>query len=154
MKKRFLERGGIWVVGQGLLMLGVAGLGLIHHTDRRHLALFVLGIAFLVFGAFFGITGALALRHNLTPYPKPLPHAQLVRHGIYARIRHPLYTSVLFATIGWALLWQSWTSLLVAFVLIPFFTAKARREERWLQDRFPDYTHYAKGTWRFFPWIY
>jgi protein-S-isoprenylcysteine O-methyltransferase Ste14 len=113
-----------------------------------------LGIGCLVVGAGVGIAGALALGRSLTPFPQPLPQARLVRHGIYARLRHPLYTSVVFAAIGWALTWHSWPALLVACSLIPFFAAKARREEHWLQDRFPDYASYAKATWRFFPWIY
>jgi protein-S-isoprenylcysteine O-methyltransferase Ste14 len=154
MKRRFLERGGMWVGGQAVLMIGVIGLSLIHHADRRNLMVFVLGMVCLVVGAVFGIAGALALGRNLTPFPKPLPQTQLVRHGIYARIRHPLYTSVVLASIGWALLWQSGPALLIAFVLVPFFDAKARQEERWLREQFADYASYAKNTRRFIPWLY
>ena len=50
---------------------------------------------------------------------------------------HPLYTSVIAVALGWALVWQSWPALLVAATLIPFFAAKARREERWLREKFP-----------------
>jgi protein-S-isoprenylcysteine O-methyltransferase Ste14 len=154
MGSTFLERGGAWVIGQAGLLLGVVGLGLFFHSGSRSFVAFVLGAGCIVVGAVFGIAGALALGHNLTPFPKPAPHAQLVRHGIYARIRHPLYTSVVFISIGWALVWHSWPALLAALALAPFFGAKARREERWLGERFPEYVGYLRDTRRFIPWVY
>jgi protein-S-isoprenylcysteine O-methyltransferase Ste14 len=150
----FWERGGIWVVCQTVLLSGMVVLSLAYRAESRHLGLFLLGIAFLVFGAGFCLAGALAMRKNLTPFPKPLPQAQLVRHGIYAHVRHPIYTSVLFGAIGWSLLWQSRLAFIIALSLIPFFTAKARREEHWLRNRFPEYAVYAEDTWRFLPWIF
>jgi protein-S-isoprenylcysteine O-methyltransferase Ste14 len=57
-------------------------------------------------------------------------------------------------SIGWAIAWQSWPAVLVASGLIPFFMAKARHEERFLFDQFPDYADYAKSTKRFLPWVY
>ena len=56
--------------------------------------------------------------------------------------------------IGWALVWQSWPALLVAAALIPFFAAKARREERWLREKFPEYAAYEQRVRRFIPGIY
>ena len=77
-----------------------------------------------------------------------------MRHGIYSVMRHPLYTSVMLASLGWALLWQSGPALVAALLLAPFFDAKARREERWLAERFPDYGDYQRRVARFLPWIY
>ena len=154
MKSMFLERGGAWVAGQAGLMLGVVGLSLFFHAGFRSLLVFALGAGCMVAGAAFGIAGALALGRNLTPFPKPLPQARLVRQGIFARIRHPLYTSVVFASIGWALVWHSWPALLAALVLVPFFGAKARHEERRLGERFPEYADYIRDTRRFIPWVY
>jgi protein-S-isoprenylcysteine O-methyltransferase Ste14 len=94
------------------------------------------------------------LGENLTPFPKPRSEGRLVRSGIYSRVRHPLYTSVFLAALGWALLWQSWPALLVALSLAPFFEAKARREETWLREQFAEYDDYTRHTHRFLPWIY
>ncbi|HOW65823.1 MAG TPA: isoprenylcysteine carboxylmethyltransferase family protein [Candidatus Paceibacterota bacterium] len=154
MITRFIERGGLWVAVQSVLMLGVFGLSLIYPADTGDARIVALGIVFLASGACFGLAGALALKKNLTPYPAPLPHVKLVRQGIYARVRHPLYTSVILASLGWALVCQSWPGLIAACVLIPFFMAKADREEHWLMNRFPEYADYAKTTRRFIPWLY
>ena len=84
----------------------------------------------------------------------PRHDSQLVQSGIYSRVRHPLYTSVILCSLGWALIWQSWPALVAAVALIPFFAAKTRREEHWLREKFPGYADYEKQVKRFVPWIY
>jgi protein-S-isoprenylcysteine O-methyltransferase Ste14 len=69
------------------------------------------------------------------------------------RIRHPLYASVIAGSMGWALVWRSWPALLVSTCLIPFFHAKARREERRLREKFPEYADYERQVHRFVPWL-
>ena len=141
----FLERGGLWVLGQSVLMLTVIGLAVRFPGGWTQLALMIPGLILLT------IAGVLVLKTNRTPFPKPCDNSQLVQCGIYARMRHPLYSSVILASFGWAMLWQSWPSGLGALVLIPFFMAKARREERWLREKFPDYVDYERRVPRFFP---
>lgn len=109
------------------------------------------GSALLAAGGGIGWAGAAALGRGTTPLPKPPEQARLVRTGIYARVRHPLYTSVMLLALGWALSWQSWPSGLAALALIPFFHAKARREERWLRAQFSDYADYEQRVPRFVP---
>jgi protein-S-isoprenylcysteine O-methyltransferase Ste14 len=72
---------------------------------------------------------------------------------IFSLIRHPIYTGVMFASLGWAPVWQSWPALLMALGLIPFFDAKSRREEKWLREKFCDYGQYEKCVKRFIPRI-
>jgi protein-S-isoprenylcysteine O-methyltransferase Ste14 len=147
----FIARGGLWAVVQFLLSGAVMGLGLWFRGDWARLPAQVGGVVLLVSGAIFFTAGLLALGRNLTPLPQPRPGAGLVRHGIYARVRHPLYSSVILLSLGCALCCRSWPSLLAALALIPFFHAKTRREERWLNEKFPDYADYARRVPRFFP---
>ncbi|MEI7908689.1 MAG: isoprenylcysteine carboxylmethyltransferase family protein [Verrucomicrobiota bacterium] len=151
--KRFFQRGGAWVAVQGVLLTAVALLAVCFRSGGFPI-LVMAGVALMLVGASVALAGAMALGRNLTPFPKPSDSAQLVRHGIYAGVRHPLYTSVIAVSIGWALVWQSWPALLVAVMLIPFFHAKARHEERWLREKFPEYAEYEKRVSRFIPWIY
>jgi len=150
----FLRRGGLWVLGQAGLMLAVFALAFVFPGDRRRPAVMVCAVIFLVAGGLGGIAGAVVLGGGLTPLPKPSGKAKLVRHGIYGLMRHPLYTSVFLASVGWALIWQSGPALLSALILGPFFDAKARREERWLREKFPEYADYARRVRRFIPWVY
>ena len=109
------------------------------------------GAGLLVAGAVFGLAGLAALGRGTTPLPKPADGARLVQSGIYAWVRHPLYTSVMLASLGWALVWQSGPAFTAALMQIPFFHAKARREERWLRERFPDFAGYERRVPRFLP---
>lgn len=150
---RFSQRGGIWVLGQSLLLAAVGLLALFSHGGGFLPEFMIAGMILMIGGAGIAFAGALALGGNLSVFPKPVERAQLVTHGIYALIRHPLYTSVIFMSIGWAMVWGSRPALLVSVLLVPFFHAKACREERWLRDRFPGYADYQRRVRRFIPCI-
>lgn len=154
MSNSFARRGGWWVVGQLLLLLAIAGMGIsCHATMNLHPGVHF-GVVFFAAAAICGIPGALTLGRNLTPFPKPSTNAQFVQHGIYALIRHPLYTAVFCAALGWSLVWQSWPALVASLALGVFFDAKARHEEYWLRQQFPEYAGYERRVRRFIPWIY
>lgn len=147
----FLARGGAWVIVQFALMIAVIVLGLVLPGDCTRWPVIVAGLVLLVAGGGFGIAGVAALGRNRTPYPQPRAGSELVQRGIYARVRHPLYTSVMLVSLGWALIWQSGPAFHPALALIPFCHAKARREERWLREQFPGYAEYEKCVPRFLP---
>ena len=46
---------------------------------------------------------------------------------------------------GYTLAWSNWTlAIIVGVVALQYFEAKARREERWMLERFPDYKAYMR----------
>jgi protein-S-isoprenylcysteine O-methyltransferase Ste14 len=147
----FATRGGAWVVAQSVLMLAVILLGVLFPGDWTRIPVIAIGGLLFIIGGYFGIAGVRVLGKNRTPFPQPREHSELIAHGIYSRVRHPLYTSVILASLGWALIWQSAASLAAALVMIPFFHAKARREERWLSEKFAGYADYARRVPRFVP---
>jgi protein-S-isoprenylcysteine O-methyltransferase Ste14 len=147
----FVARGGAWVIVQFVLMTSVIALGVAFHGDWTRVPVIATGALLFVLGGVFGIAGVAVLGRNRTPYPQPRAGSELVQHGIYARVRHPLYTSVMLASLGWALIWQSAPAFVAALALLPFFQAKARREEQWLSGQFPGYPDYARRVPRFLP---
>jgi protein-S-isoprenylcysteine O-methyltransferase Ste14 len=154
MSDRFVQRGGLWVLGQGALLGVVVAGGIQYCRQWQSLAFTLSGVLLLLVAAGLGLAGAVSLGRNLTPFPKPSESTQLVQSGIYRLMRHPLYTAVFSGSVGWALVWRSWPALLAALALAPLFDAKARREERWLRQRFPEYAGYEQRVRRFVPWIY
>jgi protein-S-isoprenylcysteine O-methyltransferase Ste14 len=147
----FAGRGGWWVAAQSILMLAAIGLAVLFPGDWARTPVIAIGGVLFVIGGYFGIAGVIVLGRNRTPFPQPRAGSQLIQHGIYSRVRHPLYTSVMLASLGWALLWQSMASFIAALTLIPFFHAKAGREERWLNQTFSGYADYARRVPRFLP---
>ena len=154
MGSNFLQRGGLWVLGQGVLLCAVIAGGILSRGQWHNFPLTLCGVGLLLIASGCGIAGTISLGRNLTPFPKPAADARLVQTGIYGLIRHPLYTAVFCGSVGWALVWQSWPALLAALALAPLFDAKARREECWLRHQFPEYAGYEQRVRRFVPWVY
>ena len=154
MSDGFLQRGGHWVLGQSVLLCAIIAGGILGRNQWHSLALTLCGACLLLIAAACGLAGAVSLGRNLTPFPKPSARTQLVQTGIYALIRHPLYTAVFCGSVGWALVWRSWPALLAALALAPLFDAKARGEERRLRQQFPEYCSYEHRVRRFIPWVY
>jgi protein-S-isoprenylcysteine O-methyltransferase Ste14 len=81
--------------------------------------------------------------------------AHLVRDGIFARIRHPMYTSLLLLAWGLALKRITWTSLAVAAAATLCILAAARMEERENLAYFGHrYRTYMRQSHRFIPYLY
>jgi protein-S-isoprenylcysteine O-methyltransferase Ste14 len=154
MAADFIERGGLWVLSQGVLLCAVLAGGPAWRGQWHSLASTVGGVLLLLISAICGVAGTIRLGRNLTPFPKPAAGVELVRTGIYRLMRHPLYTAVFCGSLGWALVWRSWPALGAALLLAPLFHAKARREERWLRQAFGEYAQYERQVRRFIPWVY
>lgn len=104
-----------------------------------------LGAPLVAAGVLITGWGMRSLGRNLTPGTEPLPGGSLVTSGPYAHVRHPIYTGVVLLLAGYTLAWSNWTlALIVAVVALQYFEAKARREERWMSERFPAYEAYMR----------
>lgn len=114
----------------------------------------VLGLAGAGVALLLGGFGVLNIRDYLTPLPYPVDHSRLVRHGAYRIVRHPLYSSQLFAALGWVAFSLSLSHLALLAIGFVFFDFKASKEEAWLTERHPDYVAYARGVRKLIPWIY
>ncbi|MBN1929913.1 MAG: isoprenylcysteine carboxylmethyltransferase family protein [Chlorobiaceae bacterium] len=110
-------------------------------------------VAGMIIAAILGIGGSLTIRRYLTPLPYPVDHSKLVDTGVYAYVRHPLYSSQLFAAAGWAVFSLSLSHLLVTIVAALFFNYKASKEEAWLTERHPEYRDYAARVGKFVPGV-
>ena len=101
-----------------------------------------------------GLLGLFKLGRNLTPLPYPLDHNQLVTQGVYGWVRHPLYSSQLFAACGWVCYTLSLSHLILLVIGFLFFDYKARKEEGWLNQRPPESADYARRVSKLVPWVY
>lgn len=96
----------------------------------------------------FVLWGVLTLRRNLSIFPEA---RQLVRHGPYALVRHPLYLGHITCYLLICLPRLSVLSVALAAVGIVGELARARNEERVLTSAFPEYASYAAVTPRYVP---
>ncbi len=105
----------------------------------------ILGLAVREYGA------RNAMLPNVTPTPNS--RASLVESGIYAHVRHPIYSSVLAGALGVALAHGHIVVIGIALFMIVFFTFKSRYEESLLRAAYPQYAEYMTRTGRFLPLI-
>ena len=78
---------------------------------------------------------------------------QLIRHGVYRFIRHPMYASIWLWSVAQALLLQNW---LAGWLALPMFAAmyflRTPREEQLMCESFgEEYREYMRQTGRLLP---
>jgi protein-S-isoprenylcysteine O-methyltransferase Ste14 len=110
-----------------------------------------LGAPLVAMGAWVGLAALRMHGRKLTPLPEPNPALGLLRTGVYARVRHPMYTGLLLSAFGLAIVAQKPLAIAAAGALTVFFNLKAREEEQRLQRCYPDYADYQRATGRFLP---
>jgi protein-S-isoprenylcysteine O-methyltransferase Ste14 len=108
---------------------------------------FIIGSAVILAGVFLGAVAFRALGNALTPTPVPIAGAGLRRTGIYSYMRHPIYSAVLLMVFGYVIAMGSWWSVLVAGILVLFFTIKLRWEDQLLHQEYgPEWEAWAHQT--------
>lgn len=111
------------------------------------------GVALAGIGVVVLIMALVQLSSNLSPFPSPKPTAQLIQHGLYGYVRHPIYTGILLIAFGMALYMGSFFKILVFIALYALFYYKSLYEEQRLMLFFPSYGIYKNKTGRFMPKI-
>lgn len=72
----------------------------------------------------------------------------LVTHGLYSRLQHPMYVFVDLTVCGIALAVHRWYVLLLLVILFPLQMRNARRESALLMEKFGErYEAYRRATW-------
>ena len=144
------RRGEWWLAAQLTLIAAVLLLPALPAPATLGLAwpltLRLAGGLLLLLGLLEALRAVLRLGASLTPLPEPMPGSPLVRQGVYAHCRHPLYRAVLVCALGMALLRGSLLHLGLLLALAGVLGGKARREERSLVREHPDYAAYRADT--------
>lgn len=149
-------RGEGWVAIQIALLAAVAAAGALGARWPEQTRLLRLLDAALVAipGAWLAGAGTRSLGRSITPMPRPNAGAVLRETGVYARVRHPIYGGVMLLALAWSLISSPWALLPTAALAI-LLRMKARLEEHWLSERFPDYAEYARRVrHRFVPYVW
>ncbi|MHB8203252.1 MAG: methyltransferase [Desulfomonilaceae bacterium] len=112
-------------------------------------------------GAIIGICGFGAaylayreLGRNFRVFAAPRRSGKLISTGIYSNVRHPMYTAVMFAFLGYIIYWGSLWCFPLWLAMTILYIVKAWKEEDVLKQRYPGYEDYQKRSWKFFPYIY
>ena len=82
------------------------------------------------------------LREHISPMPKPRENSILITNGIYSKLRHPMYYSLIIISLGFLLKTLSLYNFLLTFLLCLVIKLKIKLEEEHLIKKFKKYKIY------------
>lgn len=126
-------------------------------STLNHPILNLVGVFLCVAGFLISIIGKHGLGMNWSTgweYQVKENH-KLIKTGAHRFIRHPIYAGIIVGFLGFELALANISTIIVPFLIVPFFYVQARKEEALLLDVFQDdYKDYMKETKMFIPFIF
>jgi len=119
----------------------------------RGLGTIVLGGALVALGAGIAFAAGAGLGRTLTPSPIPRDDGVLVTGGVYAVVRHPIYSGLLIIGAGLVVIGASALHVAAWLGLLSVLMLKSRLEERMLAGRYSSYAAYAARVGRLVPGV-
>lgn len=114
----------------------------------------VLGLLLFVIGIVIRRIGKRTLGKYYTYSLKTLENHELITHGIYKHVRHPISLAMFMYGIGIPLIFTSFYGFLIMLMLIPLTLYRIEIEEKMLIEKFGDeYRDYMTKTKKIIPFI-
>uniref|UniRef100_A0A7S2XU15 Protein-S-isoprenylcysteine O-methyltransferase n=1 Tax=Attheya septentrionalis TaxID=420275 RepID=A0A7S2XU15_9STRA len=146
------QRGEQYVIAQVLLVLFVLIGGVPILGDPLAS---LLGPSLLLTGLGVAVVGVNEMGGSLSPWPVPPSNEsnkQLIKSGLFSKVRHPIYSGLLLFSAGLSISTDSANRLLLTAILLYVLDVKSDYEEKKLMEVFPDYAEYQKEVpGKFFP---
>ncbi|WP_404283507.1 isoprenylcysteine carboxylmethyltransferase family protein [Exiguobacterium aurantiacum] len=151
------EHASFYIVSLIMVIVFAVSIGLSVWTDvRQPLPQRLLGLGCYVAGVSLRYWGIGQLRHQFTRHVVVRPEDELVSSGPYRYLCHPLYTGLLFITLGFSLYFTHWgIALFGTFSIGLALLWRIHIEEKMLTSHFGSaYRTWAKSRKRLIPFIY
>ena len=103
---------------------------------------YCLGILIIIIAFIIMLVAIKELGRNLSPFPRPINNSNLVTTGIYRFIRHPMYYSLIFISVGIFMTKLSIYYLFLSISLGLIIKFKITLEEQYLNNKFKNYLLY------------
>lgn len=105
----------------------------------------------LIFGVILQIVGLLSLNRS---FGIVAAKRKIMKQGMYAIIRHPMYSSYIFLFLGYLLFNTSWMNAFIVLASFIFLFLRISEEEK-LLSKDEEYQAYKKEVkWRLIPFVY
>ena len=111
----------------------------------------IAGSVLAVAGLILMAAAFVSLREVIQVQPEPKADGHLVTSGLYARLRHPIYSGIVLLLAGLFVRQPGSFVAILGAIIITFLIVKSRFEERLLTQRYPDYAAYRRRSWGVLP---
>jgi protein-S-isoprenylcysteine O-methyltransferase Ste14 len=113
----------------------------------RSFSAYWIGLALLCAGLAFAVWARVELGRNWSGSVTVKEGHELIRSGPYAYVRHPIYTGLIAALIGTAVIIGTLRALVGVAIIGTAFVYKLRAEERFMRETFPgEYERYRAAV--------
>ena len=114
----------------------------------------IVGVAAVAAGLAFTVWARICLGRNWSGTVTLKQDHELVRTGPYRFVRHPIYTGLLVAIAGSAVVRGEWRAALAFVIAFAALWRKLRLEERWLEETFGEaYARYRAEVAALIPFL-
>lgn len=114
----------------------------------------IAGVALTYAGIALAIWARVILGKNWSATVTIKQDHRLIRQGPYSTVRHPIYSGLLLALFGTALVVGEWRGLIAVAVAFLVWLVKYRTEERFMTEQFgSEYEDYRRHTGALVPFI-
>jgi protein-S-isoprenylcysteine O-methyltransferase Ste14 len=139
------------LLGSHRLSIGWLGYELIPRTLAKALT----GLAVTSIGVAFAIWARQTLADNWSAQPTLKENHELIVQGPYKIVRHPIYTGILIAVLGTAIMVGQVRGFVALAITIFALWHKSGFEEELMYRQFPEqYKAYAQRVKKLVPWIF
>lgn len=111
-------------------------------------------ISALIISILLALWAMIIMKFNFNGAPEVLPEVTLITSGPYKLIRHPMYTALLGLGTVWIINDFSIIRLVLFIIMLIDLLIKLNYEEKFLLEKFPEYSEYRKHSKRIIPFIY
>jgi len=138
------------IYGSYLALVIGAALAII--TERFQLPLTIASFGVILVSIVINLLARQELARNWSPLAGTSAEQSLIKSGIYAHIRHPIYTSGILLSLGLALVTGSLWGLALFILAVIAFVVRINAEEKALLAKFGvEYQEYAQNTGALLP---
>jgi protein-S-isoprenylcysteine O-methyltransferase Ste14 len=103
------------------------------------------GLIVVAAGLAFAVWARLQLGRNWSGHVTLTQDHELIRSGPYDLARHPIYSGMMAAMLGSAIVIGQWRCLVALAIFVAAILRRVSVEERWLGEIFPDaYARYRR----------
>jgi len=103
---------------------------------------YIVGVLIIIIAFIILLVAIKDLGRNLSPFPRPIYKSNLVTKGIYRFMRHPMYYSLIFISIGVFIIKLSIYYLFLTISLTLIIKFKIALEEKYLMNKYKNYSLY------------